>query len=134
MNLQLRKIAILPLCLLLITGLILNSFGDVLCIGEDGQVKVESLCQPCCSGDDDICLINEDENENHDDCYDCEDLLIDGLTFRRHNFNSTFYVNILMVQPLNQNIEDNYPQLVSRHSASYQNKSPLLISTIVIIC
>jgi len=81
-NMQIRKHISWPLSLLFIAGLFLGSYGRVLCVGDEGHVKVESVCQPCCS-DPEIESSLAHKNAGHDfhnDCGDCTDLPLDQNT------------------------------------------------------
>ena len=64
------------MCLLLIFGLVVSSYGTVLCIGADDQIKVESVCEPCCKStenghDIDVSVI---DHSDHEECFDCTDI------------------------------------------------------------
>ena len=50
--------------------------ADVLCIGEDGHIEIETNCLPCCNEIETSCEINveEDLHDEHEDCNNCSDL------------------------------------------------------------
>lgn len=64
-----------PLCLLFISGLALTGHG-VLCLGDDGRLKVESACPPCCGMPEIECVLMDAEfgQNHHNNCADCTDL------------------------------------------------------------
>ena len=73
-------------CLLLMAGITLSNFGGIMCLGEDGHVKVESYCHPSCNDSEGPRRLEEvtTDSDNHDDCADCTDLplLHDSLAHR----------------------------------------------------
>ena len=142
MKLQMPKTATLLLYLLLVAGLTLSSFGDVLCISGDGYAKIESVCQPCCSKSDDTCSLTEPDSgqSHHDSCDNCSDLPLDGPILHRRKAESA--IDVCYVTPI--------PALAFGYSADRvrpaatlfdihysfpeQYKSALLISTTVLNC
>jgi hypothetical protein len=63
-------------CLLFLTGIGISSLASVVCIGDDGHIKMEALCQPCCAESESECDSEEDqsESEHHGCCGNCIDL------------------------------------------------------------
>ena len=63
-------------CLLFSAGIIAGSSANVLCMGDNGHVKVEALCEPCCSGPGAGCGSTESEStqDHHNGCGNCTDL------------------------------------------------------------
>ena len=76
MNMRLREYITALVCLLFAAGTALSSFGGVLCLSGDGQVKIESFCQQSCAGDGETCTIDATEtgHDHRDGCVDCTDL------------------------------------------------------------
>ena len=52
--------------------------ADVLCIGEDGHIEIETNCLPCCNNIETSCEINveEDLHDEHVGCNNCSDLIL----------------------------------------------------------
>jgi len=71
-----QKIFVWPLSILLVISFFQIGSGDVLCIGEDGHIKIETECLPCCIETETICELTEqgDLHDEHDDCNNCSDL------------------------------------------------------------
>ena len=73
-------------CLFLTAGIALSNFGSVVCRGDDGNVKIESLWHACCSetGTAHFLIQSTLERDHHEDCADCTDLplLHDSLAHR----------------------------------------------------
>ncbi|MFH1688266.1 MAG: hypothetical protein ABIE70_12195 [bacterium] len=79
----LRRCLVVPVILAVVGALVFGGTGHVLCVSDDGQVKIELACTP---GDDcgGGCPEAEDEPcPDHDDCGDCSDLSTAGGAFRR---------------------------------------------------
>ena len=142
MNLQMRRVAILPLCFLLATGLTLGSFGDVLCIGDDGHIKVESVCQPCCGEADDFYFLTvSDSGQNHHhECVNCLDLSLDRPTWLRKDSRPAF-CTIHNTSPSSLSLISCFDNTNSNYSLSSvtdcfpgRGHSAVLISTTVLIC
>ena len=99
MKLRIHKIMVWPLCLFLIAGFIFVGNNNVLCIGEDGHIEFETECLPCCRGADNVCKIDvsNDLHDEHDDCTNCLDLVLDGPLWskRFHKINFTQSVKLL---------------------------------------
>lgn len=129
-------------CLLLVAGTTLGSFGEVLCIGDDGHAKVEQMCQPCCGETDDSCFLTafDGERDHHDDCYSCFDLPLDGPTWLRRNpetaINAFHIVSVpsQSFSPCFDNGCSDYSLYAVRDFLSNRDHSALLISTTVLIC
>ncbi len=74
------------LCLLFVTGITLSSFGYVLCLGDDGHIRTESVHHPCCSDPEKVCLCEQTGTDHdHAGCTNCTDrpLIQDSLLHRR---------------------------------------------------
>jgi len=83
MNALFRKTAAWLMSLFLLVGIVISSSGGVLCVGENGHVKIESMHH---HGDVDcdqtICLVSsESELEHHSHQGNCSDLPLDGATW-----------------------------------------------------
>ncbi|MBU8933178.1 MAG: hypothetical protein KOO62_04145 [candidate division Zixibacteria bacterium] len=76
----LRKSITWPLCLLLGLSLYLSSFSQVLCIGDQGNIKIESaLAQSCCETECPSTVVAiKTESNHHHDCAGCSDIPLDG--------------------------------------------------------
>ncbi len=68
------------ICWLIITAFLLvnfsTSFGDIICIGENGHIEIEYANMPCCDDQNSSCLQTDDsslQTSNHTDC--CENCL-----------------------------------------------------------
>jgi len=71
-----RLYAIRLLCLLIIAGITFGNLGGVICVGDNGHVKIESTCTPDCNDAEPAPLTGtaDDSSEHHDDCVNCSDL------------------------------------------------------------
>ena len=71
-----RKILIFTVCLLFVLGLSASSLGGVVCVGGNGEMRVEAACEPCCEEPEAACTEDQDdcEPDHHDHCGDCTDL------------------------------------------------------------
>lgn len=57
-------------------GAFLSSFAAVLCVGDNGQAKLETFCKPCCtdSGKTSSAGMISEERQDHDSCKGCTDI------------------------------------------------------------
>ncbi len=76
MKTVIRKYLASALCLHFLTALTFSGFGSVLCLGVNGQIKVESVHQPCCNDAETDCFSEPigSDHDHHADCTDCTDL------------------------------------------------------------
>lgn len=76
MNRLIKRSLTWPLCLLFVAGLVLGGNGSVLCVGDDGLLKVEPVCQPCSTELGEACDLEvADSGHDHQDyCDNCTDL------------------------------------------------------------
>lgn len=74
MNSWLRKIIVWPMCLIFLIGMIFAGDSNVLCIGDNGHIKFETFCLPCC---DEADVPGEIQNEPGD-CSDCSHVELSG--------------------------------------------------------
>ena len=100
MNLRIQKILAWPICLILLVGIIAAGNNYVLCINNDGDVKFETLCLPCCGEAENSCevkLPNELQDELGD-CYPCSDVEFDGSLWSRRiqNDYSNYLTNLTL--------------------------------------
>lgn len=74
-----KKIIVWPLCLILSAGLIFAGNGDILCVGEDGQMQVEPECLPSCRSAEDVCDLDMPNHihDEYDECTKCSDIILD---------------------------------------------------------
>ena len=95
-----------PLCLLFVAGLILGGNGSVLCVGDDGFLKVEPVCQPCVSDSGEICKLSQPDagHDHQDECASCTDLPLDqnsiSLRPNVHNISAAPVQNISLASLL----------------------------------
>ena len=144
MSRKFRRTNSWQMCLLILTlvGLTYSSFGDVLCIGEDGHIEIESTCQPCCGEPNDFCstLESDAKHNHHDECDNCSDLSLDGQFWQRKQADS-FLDNIKFTSFPSVNFDyishktDLKNSLsIARHSCPGRIQIAASISATVIIC
>lgn len=142
MNLSVKKAITWTLSLFLIIGITSSGFSDVLCISDDGQIKLESICQPCDGESTDICLMATAANshDHQDDCDNCSDLSMGGPSRLRKNSESDSspiqiaFKSFHSFSPCSDNNFSNYGRIVAELSFCGQDHLVLLLSTTVIIC
>ncbi|MDF1543844.1 MAG: hypothetical protein P1R58_01935 [bacterium] len=142
MRLRLKHALAVGVCLLLFVGLNFGSFGGVLCVGGDGHLQVEPVCEPGCNEDDYACLpeVCDSESEDHQDCKSCSDLPLEGPVWHwqkkkslTQQENSTTHDCTVALILDNQSI--NYPSYKQFHgSPPPEEISVHLISTSVFLC
>ncbi len=83
MNALFRKTAAWLMSLFLLVGIVISSSGGVLCVGEDGQVKIKSMHHHNTADCDQVaCSASSGfELERHSHCGDCSDRPLDGATW-----------------------------------------------------
>lgn len=126
----------------ILVELTFGNFGEILCIGEDGHVKIESTCQPCCGEPDDFCsTIGIDINhDHHDNCDNCSDLQLDGRTWHRKHTAPLFaaiHFSLLPTFSIDHTFlktDSKYSLLFDRYSCFGRNQVSTSISTTVILC
>lgn len=76
---RIHKTIVWPLCLILFAGLIFAGNGDILCVGENGQMQVEPECLPSCRSAESVCNFDASRNihDEHDECGSCSDIILD---------------------------------------------------------
>lgn len=80
MNLRYQKIIAWPICLIFMIGMVFAGTGNILCVGENGQIKFETICLPYCGEVETDCVddchieIQNEAGENSD----CSDVELDG--------------------------------------------------------
>lgn len=143
MKLKMYKTIVWPLCLILFIGFIFVGHNDVLCISEDGHMKFETECLPCCTETDDICKLDEPNNlqEKHIACFHCSDLTMDGtLWLKRLTKTSlqqsdksdlvlTFKDNLILTPISNIAFKENNSLL-----SFYKSPQSLSIAVTIILC
>ena len=74
MMMRIKRMLIWPICLIFLLSLTLSGSGQVLCVGEDGQIKIETYCLPCCDDVEEACGLDlpEDLHDDHNGCADRE--------------------------------------------------------------
>ncbi len=141
MKLKFENNLSLPAILFFIALFTFGSIGDVICIGDDGHLKVESSCQPCCSEIVDSILLITSTNlhDYHDNCYNCSDLELDGSVWNRQSTVSLNHYTLL--QPVSLLSVDNvvknnskYTDKTHTYISPVQNQISVVISTTVLIC
>jgi len=143
MNFKIRKTNTWTLCLFLILVFTFSGNGQVLCIGEDGHIELETFCLPCCSDPVKICdpeMLDEAHGE-HSECSSCSDIELSDFLWSGRNshddFNrlsstiaKVFVVNIHSLNSLNHNISR-----VNQNYLSFSLSPPLpSIETAVLRC
>lgn len=77
MNFRPQKIIIWPMCLIFLIGITFAGDRNVLCIGDNGLVKFEALCLPCCgeaekTGEADLPGKLHNESDEYSNCSDID--------------------------------------------------------------
>ena len=142
MNSWIKKARAWALCLFFLIGVTISGYSDVLCISDDGCVKIESICQPGYGEKDDCCFLtaSADVYDHQDDCGDCLDLSLGGTTWLRKNYGSAdspIHITSLFslsVIPCFDNYSSNYSSFATTDSFRGHDRSALMISTTVLIC
>ena len=80
MNLRIKKITASTIWLAFLIGVMFPGYSNVLCVGADGLIKLETICLPGCTETEDFCEYNasEDLPNEHSDCTDCFDVELDN--------------------------------------------------------
>jgi hypothetical protein len=142
MNSWTKKAVAWALCLFFLFGVTISRYSDVLCISDNGRVKIESICQPGYGEIVDCCFLATSTNayDNQDDCDDCLDLSVGGPTWLRktiESVNSPMHIaslSSLSVSPCFDHNSSKYSRFAVADSFRGQNHLALLISTTVLIC
>lgn len=142
MKLENLKISAWFFGLLFIIGLSSNSVGDVLCVNDDGHVKVESICTPCCDEPIEACVVSNPNkgHEHHDDCDDCSDLPLESHKrlerISSYDFGLIHYSsNLLYLVNFNIDYTNSFQKYRNKEfSHTFSKEVDILISTTVIIC
>lgn len=142
MNSWIKKAIARALCLFFLIGVTISGYSDVLCISDDGRVKIESICQPCYIEKDACCYLAASANvhDHQDDCDDCLDLSLGEPTWLRKNTgsdNSPMHIISLSSQSVSPCFYDNfskYSRFAVTNAFRGHNRSALMISTTVLIC
>ena len=136
-----RKYLTWLVCLLFCLGVCLSSSAGVVCLGDDGHVKVESLCQPCCGESIDECALenSESETDHHDCCGNCTDLPLFQNPLWKHSSVEFNYDNVLMTAAsanpcFHRNVLSTRNTIPLNANKAPSNKSPDLLSTTVLVC
>ena len=142
MNLQFKKIIAWSLCLVFLTGITFAGNGNVLCIGNDGHIKVETICLPCC-GEEEVCKfeVTEDIHDEHNDCNNCYDLELTGSQWLKRSRSTDFdYVLKTSLIPIIESITPTSStvsvdfNIIKYHSIFGQSPPSLSLATIIIRC
>ena len=138
-----NKVIVWPISILLIFGFFQFGYGDEFCICDDGYIKVESICMPCCSVDVEPCVVNnintcQVENEESSDCSNVAIEYIFRTNRAKNNVNHKLGKSKLITQvniATNYNLFEHYNINLSRVTNPLNiNRNILLISTVVFIC
>ena len=133
------KITTWSVALFFIAGIGISSLGDVLCISDNGHIKVESFCNPCCEETTINCqlLAVDIAHEHHDDCSDCDDFSLESPKLLKRDSYQTLNFSIALSHikfiDSNQNIL-RYFQLSHINSLPNFKQNSFKISTTVLIC
>jgi hypothetical protein len=89
------------LSLTLVFGLISAGNSSMLCIGADDSVKVESVCQPCCTSAETACTkdVISLASADHEACYDCTDVPLIVELFHQKNSTAILGSNVHYFNP-----------------------------------
>jgi hypothetical protein len=128
-------------CLVFSLGIGISSLASVVCIGDDGHVKMEVVCQPCCSEPVSQCSLDESESEtdHHDCCGNCTDLpLLQDPLFKRlsseYQPDEVAAISVLAVSCFPVDVRLTIDTRPPRVEKSPLNKGPGLLSTTILIC
>ncbi len=142
MNLQIKKIITSLMNLIFLVGIIFAGNSNVLCIGNDGNIKVETICLPCC-GETEICKfdVTEDIHDEHSDCNDCYDLELTGSQWLKRNRTTDYsYVVKSSSIPVIESIISTSStvsvdlNILKYHSIFGQSPPSLSLATVIIRC
>jgi len=130
------------LCLLLTAGITLGSFGGVICLGENGHVKIESICSPDCNDSDQTCATDPagEGADHHDDCVDCSDLpLYEPKWFKRWTATSPTIVAMSALPPVDAIARPHLPDysmlMNGRKNLPHSLSPPsAVLTTTIILC
>ena len=75
------------ICAIFIFGLAVMGTGQVLCVGDDGHMEIETYCMPCCGDADESCQYNlpEDHHGEHNECSNCDDFELNSPIWSNRN-------------------------------------------------
>ncbi len=137
MKSKIMKTTILLICLFFTVGLILSSFGTVLCVSDSGYIKVESVSP--LFFDYDFGSSTESEYIVHDDKSDCVDFSLNSSTIHRKDNNTVIYDGYLFLKPTFSlfNVFNNNQDITQSNSKYVQPdfaQSASIISSTIIIC
>ena len=81
------------------TGVSFSGYFDVLCIGDDGHLELETHCMSNCSDTEKNCenILPDDNNEEHSECSNCSDIELDQIHWSKRqqkvNLTEIFKIN-----------------------------------------
>jgi len=141
MNLMDNRYLTWLVCLIFSSGIGINSITGVVCVGDDGHVKYESLCQPCCSGSATDCTLDEKQGEpdHHGCCGNCTDLSFfqDPLLKRisiEHHLDDEIIIGVSVNLCCVPDLHSMRATRLLRVDKVPHHKDPDLLSTIILIC
>ena len=107
-----HRIFVWPLSILLLIGFFQIGSGDVLCVGEDGHIEIETECLPCCNEAEAVCGLSEqgDIHDEHDDCNNCSDLPLDSPLWSKR------FSRISLIQAYKTDLVPSFEWIHSVHS------------------
>jgi hypothetical protein len=101
MNFRYRKIIVWPMCLVFLTGIIFSGNANILCIGDNGYIKLETFCQARC---DEADTPSESHNELAE-CSDCSDIDFNSPIWLKRNQILYSKDLINLVSPFNNDVD-----------------------------
>lgn len=135
------KYLVWSVCLFFVAGIMLSSHGDILCLGDDGRVKIESICRPCCNDSNTTSWFKQNipHHDHPNQCENCTDLPLLQHSLARRYLSPVFtpeicvnylYVTLQASHIIEINSSNNHP-LLEINSARRAN---ILLSTTVLRC
>ena len=127
-------------CLLFAVGAVADSPGGVLCVGEDGHVKYESICLPPSGGAADPCApsVFDDAPAEYCGCGDCSDVPLDSPQWlKRPRYNSHEQrIESISTHParLATSTWVGGPHVATGRSPCCQSPPDLSLKTVILLC
>ena len=89
------------LCVIFLIGLTIVTSGDVLCLGDNGHVAIETQYLACCGEAEDHCQagIPSNQHKDHNECNNCADINLDGLFWSKISSNFVKRYTLVKLQP-----------------------------------
>lgn len=136
------RITAWPLTLSFFIGIVFSGIGGMLCLGDNGYIKIEPMSQPSCSQSAEMCIfeVSYAPHDHHNCRTDCTDFPLEDLNWLRR-ISKTNSIEISSTTPnpvLMPCISIAGEDMVSRLSLPdgpiYHPSSPAFLSTTILIC